>query len=166
MLDCCVRDDLPQLDSKIPCASVIEAGTPVRIISSIANSGNNTHNITVPANTAQLKVMLYWHDPAAAVLASQTLVNDLDLEVRDPFNALTLPFILDTVVANITDTAITGVDHINNIEQVVVTNPASGSFTLTVKGTSVVGSPMPFGESAPNRGSWCNFPRTRKVRAM
>jgi hypothetical protein len=37
---------------------------------SVANSANNTHVITVPANTAQLKIMLYWNDPAAAVLAS------------------------------------------------------------------------------------------------
>src|SRR4030095_15132935 len=80
---------------------------------------------------------LYWHDPAAAVLASQTLVNDLDLEVRDPSNVLTLPFILDTTVTKVDSNATTGVDHINNIEQVVVTNPASGSFTLNVKGTSV-----------------------------
>ena len=106
-------------------------------ISSVATSGNNTHNITVPANTAQLKVMLYWNDPAAAVLASQTLVNDLDLEVRDPSSTLTLPYILDSVHTNVNNNATTGVDHINNIEQVVVTNPASGSFTVNVIGTSI-----------------------------
>src|SRR6185503_12033802 len=106
-------------------------------ISSIATSGSNVHNITVPANTAQLKVMLYWNDPAAAVLATQTLVNDLDLEVRDPSSTLSLPYVLDTISTNVNNNATTGVDHINNIEQVVVTNPASGSFTLTVKGTSV-----------------------------
>ena len=49
-------------------------------ISTINNGGNNPHSISVPASTAQLKVMLYWNDPAAAVFASQTLVNDLDLE--------------------------------------------------------------------------------------
>jgi hypothetical protein len=107
------------------------------IISSIANSGNNIHNISVPANTAQLKVMLYWHDPAAAVLASQTLVNDLDLEVRDAFSALSLPYILDTIVTKVDSSATTGVDHINNIEQVVITNPAAGPYQLTIKGTSV-----------------------------
>jgi subtilisin family serine protease len=30
------------------------------VISSVATAGNNSHTITVPANTAQLKVMLYW----------------------------------------------------------------------------------------------------------
>lgn len=110
------------------------------VISSIANSGNNTHNITVPANTAQLKVMLYWNDPAASVLATQTLVNDLDLEVRDGSNTITLPYLLDTIHTNVNDNAVTGVDHINNIEQAVVTNPSAGTFTVTVKGTSVTQS--------------------------
>ena len=107
------------------------------IISSVANGGNNTHNITIPANTAQLKIMLYWQDPAATVLASQTLVNDLDLEVRDPSSTLSLPYILDTIPANVNANATTGADHINNIEQVVVANPATGTYTLTIKGTSV-----------------------------
>lgn len=111
------------------------------IVSSVANSGTNTHNITVPANTAELKVMLYWHDPPAAVLATQTLINDLDLEVTDPSLVLTLPFILDTASANVNNTATTGADHINNIEQVVILNPAAGTYTLTVKGTAITQNP-------------------------
>ena len=39
-------------------------------ISTISNGGNNPHSIVVPANIAQLKVTLYWNDPAAAVFAS------------------------------------------------------------------------------------------------
>ncbi|MEI9913285.1 MAG: fibronectin type III domain-containing protein, partial [Bacteroidota bacterium] len=111
------------------------------IISSVANSGSNTHNINVPANTAQLKVMLYWHDPAAAALASQSLINDVDLEVRDPSNTLFLPYILDTVPANVNTPATTGADHINNIEQVVITNPVTGAYTLTINGTAITQSP-------------------------
>jgi len=106
-------------------------------ISSVANSGNNTHNITIPANTAQLKVMLYWNDPAASAFSTQTLVNDLDLELRDPASTLSLPFVLDTVPANVNNNATTGADHINNIEQVVITNPAAGTFTATIKGTAI-----------------------------
>ncbi len=115
------------------------------VISSIATGGNNTHNITVPSNTAQLKVMLYWHDPAASLLSSHTLVNDLDLEVADPSSVISLPFILDTIPANITSNATTGADHINNIEQVVVSNPSNGTYTITVKGTAVpMGSPQEY----------------------
>ncbi|HYM94601.1 MAG TPA: S8 family serine peptidase, partial [Chitinophagaceae bacterium] len=49
--------------------------------SSISTGATKSQIITVPANTAQLKVMLYWNDPPAAALASKTLVNDLDLQV-------------------------------------------------------------------------------------
>jgi len=111
------------------------------IISSVNNGVNNTHNITVPASTAQLKIMLYWNDPAASVFASPVLVNDLDLEVTTPAPATVLPQILDTLPANVNNVATTGADHSNNIEQVLIDNPANGTYTITVKGTSVTQSP-------------------------
>lgn len=111
------------------------------VISSVANAGNNSHTISVPANTAQLKVMLYWHDPPASLLSTQALVNDLDLEVRDASNVLTLPWLLDTIPANVNNPATRSADHINNIEQVVITNPASGDFTVNVLGTAITQNP-------------------------
>jgi len=100
----------------------------------------NTHNITVPANTAQLKVLLYWQDPPAAVMASKTLVNDLDLEVVSSGSTV-LPLKLDTVAANLNVVATNGADHINNIEQVVINNPAAGSYTLRTIGTMIAQNP-------------------------
>ena len=108
---------------------------------SVANGNTNQHVITVPPNTAELKVMLYWNDPAASPLAGQTLVNDLDLEVRDAGNALSLPFVLDTLPGNVSANATTGVDHINNVEQVVISNPVAGSYTLSVVGTAITQNP-------------------------
>ncbi|TAL49465.1 MAG: T9SS type A sorting domain-containing protein [Chitinophagaceae bacterium] len=104
-------------------------------ISTISNGGTNTHTISVPAGTAQLKVMLYWHDPAAALPASQTLVNDLDLDITSPGSVL--PWKLDTVPANVNNAATTAADHINNIEQVTIINPASGNHSVRIQGTSV-----------------------------
>jgi hypothetical protein len=108
---------------------------------SVTQSATNTHNITVPANTAHVKVMLYWHDPAASLIAARTLVNDLDLEVVDASAAVNLPRVLDTTVQNITLPSVTGADHINNMEQVVLTNPAAGSYTIRVKGTAITQNP-------------------------
>ena len=104
---------------------------------SLANGNNHSHNITVPANTAQLKVMLYWNDPAAAVFASKTLVNDLDLKVIGIASDTILPKLLDTIPANVNNVAGTGVDHINNIEQVVIDNPPAGNYKAFVNGTLV-----------------------------
>ncbi|MBO9682462.1 MAG: S8 family serine peptidase, partial [Flavisolibacter sp.] len=110
----------------------------------IANSTNgstNTHAITVPANTAQLKVMLYWNDPAASPLSVKTLVNDLDLEVTDASLATTLPKILDTANNNLSNVAVSGADHMNNIEQVVINNPAAGNYTIRVTGRAITQNP-------------------------
>ena len=105
------------------------------------NTGaTNTHNVTIPAGTAALKVMLYWNDSAAAPLSNPALVNDLDLQVTDPSLVVHLPQLLNTVPANVNLPATTGADHVNNIEQVIINNPAAGTYTLSVTGTTI-----PFG---------------------
>ncbi len=111
---------------------------------SISTGGSNDHTISVPANTAQLKVTLYWTDPAAAVLAAQTLVNDLDLEVTAPGPSTLYPYKLDTVPANVNNAATQAADHINNIEQVIITSPANATYTATVKGTAVPSGPQEY----------------------
>lgn len=108
---------------------------------SVTNGGTNTHSISVPANTAEVRVMLYWHDPSASPMSSKALVHDLDLEVMDPLNAILLPKILDTSAGGVTNAAAAGADHINNIEQVVISNPGAGSYTIRVKGTTIAQHP-------------------------
>jgi hypothetical protein len=98
--------------------------------------------ITVPANTRQLKVMLYWHDPAANVLATNTLVHDLDLEVIAPGNQPVLPKILNASPDQVTNPATEGADHINNQEQVLIDNPVPGNYTIRVKGTEILTLPQ------------------------
>jgi hypothetical protein len=119
-------------------AEMLQAGR--YYISSVNNAVNNTHSFSVPANTAQLKVMLYWNDPASTVYATTSLINDLDLELTTPASSTVFPLVLDTVSSNVNNTATNGPDHTNNIEQVVITNPATGNYTVTVKGTSVTQS--------------------------
>ncbi|GGC07530.1 S8 family serine peptidase [Dyadobacter sediminis] len=108
---------------------------------SVSHQNTKLHTIAVPANTAELKVMLYWNDPAAAILSAQNLVNDLDLSVTDPWSAVTLPRLLDPTPANVNNVAITGIDKINNAEQVVIRNPAAGTYTISVKGSSIGQNP-------------------------
>lgn len=93
--------------------------------------------INVPAGTAELKVMLYWNDPAAAILASQTLVNNLDLQVIPNASAPVLPLVLDTAFNMVKIAATNKVDNINNIEQVVINNPAAGNHTIRIKPANI-----------------------------
>ena len=109
---------------------------------SIAQAQVQDSVITVPANTRQLKVMLYWHDPAANVLAANTLVHDLDLEIIAPGNTVILPSILDPSAAGVKNAATPGADHTNNQEQVIIDNPTPGNYTIRVKGTEVLTQPQ------------------------
>lgn len=101
---------------------------------SLTNGGQQTYTISVSPGTAQLKVMLYWNDPPAAAMSSRALVNDLDLAVSDPASTLNLPRVLDPSATGVQNTALTGADHINNIEQVVIDNPTPGTYTINITG--------------------------------
>ena len=105
------------------------------VIDNSSNGVVKSHTITVPANTAQLKVMLYWNDPAQSLVTSQALVNDLDLKVINPAAVATFPKVLNLAPEFVTTVAVEGVDHINNMEQVVIDNPAAGNYTLQVQGS-------------------------------
>ena len=107
------------------------------ITATINNNAVATHNIQVPAGMSKLKVALYWHDVPANPMAEKQLVNDLDLEVAEPSGTSHKPLILDPTPANINNPAVEGVDRLNNIEQVVIDNPAAGTYTVTVKGFSL-----------------------------
>jgi hypothetical protein len=108
---------------------------------SVSNGSTQTHTITVPANAAQLKVMIYWNDPAPSLISASALVNDLDMEVRDPLANIVLPLVLDPTPANVNNVSTQGVDRLNNIEQIVINNPAAGTFNITVKGTAITQNP-------------------------
>lgn len=108
------------------------------VLNSVSHGNSFNFNITgVPAGTSQLKVLLYWPDQPAAPNSPVALVNDLDLTVTAPGPVTHYPLILDPSPANVNLPAVEGVDTRNNIEQVVISNPAAGDYTVTVSGTSI-----------------------------
>src|SRR5205814_3706357 len=63
---------------------------------SVGNGGNDTYNLIVPPNTAQLRMTLAWNDPPALPNSPRALRNDLDLELSLPATSqLWLPWVLD-----------------------------------------------------------------------
>lgn len=108
------------------------------------NNGDSTSfNIpAVPVGTAQIKILLYWHDPAASVSAASSLVNNLDLTVTTSDATVHYPLVLDPAAANVNNVAVEGVDNRNNIEQIVINNPPAGNCTVTVKGTGIAQGPQ------------------------
>ena len=110
-----------------------------------ANAGSDkTISISVPANTAQLKVMLYWNDIPASPVSSKQLVNDLDLSVTTPSAITHIPLVLDATPANVNKNATEQADHLNNIEQVTINNPEAGNYIVHTKGFNVPSGSVPY----------------------
>ncbi|HVY75822.1 MAG TPA: S8 family peptidase [Puia sp.] len=111
-----------------------------------ATNGSLSHFAisAIPAGSYQLKIILYWPDQPAQPYSPAALINDLDLLVTDPGGTTHLPLVLDSSSTGVNNIAVEGADHTNNIEQVVINNPAAGDFTLTVKGTAIAQGPQPF----------------------
>ena len=124
--------------------------------------------IEVPAGTTQLKVTIAWDDAQTAAIPAATstagiLVNDLDLIVTPgtgmggsftPTEPHNYSWWLDPacpyrqaaqVTANAFDPA-TYADHRNNVEQVIVTNPAASQWRIVVQslGVASTGVQQPF----------------------
>ena len=113
-------------------------------IGSINYGETKANTIAIPANTAQVKIMLYWNDVPASASSAFQLVNDLDLSVVDLAGGSHLPLILDTIPANVNNVATEHADHLNNVEQVVINNPAAGSYTIKVNGYNIPYGPQRF----------------------
>jgi PKD repeat protein len=113
----------------------------------VANAQQRLISFTIPPNTREVKVMVYWADVAGAGNAAKALVNDLDMELLAPGGAATwLPWVLDPTPDSLglDDDAVRGTDTLNNMEQVTLTNPAAGSWQVRVTGTEVPMGPQPF----------------------
>lgn len=110
-------------------------------------SGGATQSFTisVPANTAQLKVMLYYHDPMASASSSKQLVNDLDLSVSEAVGSIIhRPLVLDNSPSGVGNDATEGVDRLNNIEQVTINNPAAGNYIVSVSDFAIPEGPQEY----------------------
>jgi hypothetical protein len=111
----------------------------------VVSSTPGSFPVTVPSGARRLKVLLYWADAPAALPAAATLVNDLDLTVSDnPVTVTHLPLILDPSPGNINAEAVEGADHKNNIEQVVIDNPAAGNYLMNVNAFSIPAGPQQY----------------------
>ncbi|MBL7964941.1 MAG: S8 family serine peptidase [Flavobacteriales bacterium] len=113
---------------------------------SVDQGQQQQHTIEVPNGVGELRVMLYWMDPAASVSAPAALVNDLDLSGADPALTVHQPWELPaTPMASVLATpAFRGVDRSNNVEQVAVLAPQPGTWTFTVAGFDVPQGPQTY----------------------
>ena len=115
-------------------------------VGSTDQGGSSTHVIQIPNGTKLAKIMVYWPELPADESASKALFNDLDLTVTAPNGIVSLPWKLDaTPDPLLLDLpAGKGRDSLNNVEQVALDNPASGTYTVKISGTEVPFGPQQY----------------------
>ncbi|MGJ8653863.1 MAG: carbohydrate-binding protein [Opitutaceae bacterium] len=90
--------------------------------------------------SSPLRVTICWTDPPGTEKTghenrTKVLVNDLNLTVTGPGGThypYVMPHVGDWSVGSITDNATTGVNDVDNVEQVYLATPAAGDYTVTV----------------------------------
>lgn len=113
---------------------------------SITQSVTNNHVLSVPAGVQEMRVMVYWHDVEASTAAAQALVNNLNMTIFDPFGLTHLPLVLDHTPNAVTlnNPAAPGIDSINNVEQIRISNPAAGNYSIHIQGASIPFGPQTY----------------------
>ncbi len=114
-----------------------------------SNGEEHEYAIRVLGGASQLQVSLAWDDPAASAYSTTALVNDLDLELISPTAVIHQPWVLDP--ANPALAATTGIDTLNNQEQVTVNNPEIGVWRVRVRGNVVPTTPQQYSLAATHQ---------------
>lgn len=104
------------------------------------------HLIDVPAGTKELRIMAYWTDWEANAGANIALVNNINITVEDPSNAIHHPWILSHYPHpdSLAMPATTGIDNLNNMEQVSILDPAAGQYAVNIEGFAIPMGPQPY----------------------
>jgi hypothetical protein len=107
---------------------------------SLAHQTTKSHSVVITPQTAFLKAMLYWNDPASSMMTPVALVNNLDLTVVSPSGDIIRPQVLNK--SSVTELSATGTDDLNNMEQVLIENPVAGTYAINVYGKSIPTGPQ------------------------
>lgn len=115
--------------------AAIETINNQHFISGVISSQSSafSQSIQIPNNAIKVKVTLVWNDVPANPNDAIALINDLDLSVSVSGDEH-LPFILDSSPneTSLNKAAITGQDHLNNVEQVFINNPSGEEVIIEV----------------------------------
>ena len=112
----------------------------------IISSGDSAfYSIAIPSGTTEARFMLNWADYEAAVNATKTLVNNLDMMIVGP-DSTWLPWVLNHLpnATSLNAPATRKADTLNTAEQVTLLNPTPGNYQVKIYGTAVPMGPQRF----------------------
>lgn len=110
---------------------------------SVAQGETYIARVLVTPEDEELKVTLAWDDHPGTPNVAPNLVNDIDLIVRHEGGAVYYPWTLDPVNPA-THAVRTQPDRLNNIEQVVIDDPAPGIYLVEIHGYNIPEGPQQF----------------------
>jgi hypothetical protein len=116
--------------------------TAADYIETFIPASTDQHEFSFDVTGGDIKMTLVWTDPAGDPAAAKALVNDLDLVLIAPDGTPFYPWVLDP--ANPALAAVQGINNTDNIEQVVVSNAAIGTWTARVSGSMVPIGPQSY----------------------
>ncbi len=116
------------------------------IADTMVNGITDIHELYVPANVKELRVMVYWHDMEGSTSAASALVNNIDMKIIDVAADVHYPLVLDHTpnVATLDNPAVPGIDSINNVEQIRIYDPAIGNHMINIVGPFIPLGPVPY----------------------
>ena len=127
------RADLGFLAAAAPYTLWVDDYAPGLATGQVAEYATSAERpLEVRSSKVPLRVMLAWSDPPASPSAARQLVNDLDLTVIGPGN-----------VVYRGNRAANG-DRLNNVEGIVIDQPAVGRYVVRVRGYNVPVSRQPY----------------------
>lgn len=113
--------------------------------SGLGTGSSHDYRISVGDPSIPLEVTLVWSDYPGMPFTSPNLVNDLDLTVTSPSGTVYLGNAYYGSNPGQSEPDSTRVDHVNNVESVLVISDASpGIWTLRVSGFNVPEGPQPY----------------------
>jgi len=100
--------------------------------------------INVEDGARTLVITAVWTDLKAEEGNTTALINDIDILLSDPNSNEYLPWVLNSspTISAIEQTAVRGIDRLNNVEQITVSDPSAGAYLLDILGFSVEGSQL------------------------
>jgi hypothetical protein len=103
--------------------------------------------VAVNPTVQSLKITMSWNDPPAIPLTHTALLHDLDMSLVSPTGQVHYPWVLNTYPSadSLSLPATTGIDSLNNLEQIFIGMPASGLWEIQIKAPADMTGPQHFG---------------------
>ncbi|MFT4738457.1 MAG: hypothetical protein ACI92W_002580 [Paraglaciecola sp.] len=112
------------------------------ISDSVSEFDEQIYTIEISRRAKNFRVVLYWHDPAAAINEPHTLMNDLALSLTSTAPQVYQPLVLSNFphIDSLMRLARPGLDHKNNVELIALDEIEEGTYEINISANELTTS--------------------------